>query len=95
MELVESCGAVRVTPHIAQNHARAGGSALDRTTACDPGNAMSQRVRKRVEELFGSKKTVGALRQNPIADWTVANSTPTWPPPTICSELADSLRPPA
>ena len=62
-EFVASCRALKVTPHIARNEGRAGGSALDRRTACQGGYAVSQRVRKRVEESFGWMKTVGGLRR--------------------------------
>jgi transposase len=62
-EFVASCRALKVTPHIARNESRAGGSALDRRTARHLGYAMSQRVRKRVEEIFGWMKTVGGLRR--------------------------------
>jgi hypothetical protein len=48
---------------VAQNHARPGGSALDARTTRHPGYAISQRMRKRVEELFGWTKTVGGLRK--------------------------------
>src|ERR1700732_5271631 len=60
-EFVASCRALKVTPHIARNGGRAGGSALDRRTARHVGYAVSQRVRKRVEEIFGWMKTVGGL----------------------------------
>src|SRR6202023_606649 len=58
-EFVASCRTLKVTPHIARNESRAGGSALDRRTARHAGYAVSQRVRKRVEEIFGWMKTVG------------------------------------
>ncbi len=48
-----------VTPHVAQNQR----SAIDGGTTRHPGYAVSQRVRKRVEEIFGWMKTVGALRK--------------------------------
>ena len=38
-------------------------SAIDQRTACDPGYAISQRIRKRVEEAFGLAKTVAGLRK--------------------------------
>jgi hypothetical protein len=52
----------RVTPHVAQNtsHRR---SAIDRRTTRHPGYATSQRLRKRVEEVFGWLKTVGGFRR--------------------------------
>jgi len=62
-EFVASCRAFNVTPHIARNARRAGGSVLDRRTVRHGGYAVSQRVRKRVEEIFGWMKTVGGLRK--------------------------------
>src|SRR5213594_873802 len=51
-----------VTPHVAQNtrHRR---SAIDGRTTRHPGYAVSQRRRKRVEEIFGWLKTVGLMRK--------------------------------
>ena len=46
---------------MAQNEARPGGSAIDARTARHPGYAISQRIRKRVEEAFGWMKTFGGL----------------------------------
>jgi len=60
---VASCRALNVTPHVAQNERRPGGSALDHRTSSWPGYAVSQRVRKRVEEIFGWIKTVGNFRR--------------------------------
>jgi transposase len=57
MELRE----INVTPHIAQNTNRR--SAIDRRTTRHPGYAVSQRIRKRIEEGFGWMKTVGGLRK--------------------------------
>ena len=51
-----------VTPHVAQNTGRKGGSAIDGRTTRHAGYAVSQRIRKRVEEIFGWMKTVGGLR---------------------------------
>jgi transposase len=52
-----------VTPHVAQN---TGGrrSAIDRRTTRHPGYGLSQRLRKRVEEIFGWMKTVGGFRRS-------------------------------
>ncbi len=52
-----------VTPHVAQNTARRGGSAIDGRTTRHAGYAVSQRIRKRVEEIFGWMKTVGGFRK--------------------------------
>jgi transposase len=60
---VASCRALNVTPHVARNERRSGGSALDLRTTSRPGYAVSQRVRKRVEEIFGWIKTVGNFRR--------------------------------
>jgi IS5 family transposase len=60
---VASCRELNITPHLAQNEARPGGSAIDARTTHHPGYALSQRVRKRIEEVFGWTKTVGGLRE--------------------------------
>ena len=60
---VATCRALNITPHVAQNDARPGGSALDARTTCQPGYAVSQWIRKRIEEAFGWMKTVGGLRK--------------------------------
>jgi transposase/IS5 family transposase len=54
-----------VTPHVAQNTGRNGGSAIDGRTTRHAGYAVSQRLRKRVEEIFGWMKTVGGFRRTP------------------------------
>jgi hypothetical protein len=51
---------LNATPHVAQ---RKVGSAIDGRTARHSGYAVSQRVRKRVEEIFGWMKTVGGYRK--------------------------------
>jgi transposase len=62
-DFVASCRALKITPHLAQNQARPGGSALDARTVRHPGYAVSQWIRKRVEEAFGWMKTGGGLRK--------------------------------
>ena len=62
-DFVASCRALNITPHVAQNDARPGGSALDARTTRQPGYAVSQWIRKRIEETFGWMKTVGGLRK--------------------------------
>jgi transposase len=56
-------GASGVVPHVAQNDKRPGGSAIDQRTTRHPGYQLSQRKRKRVEEIFGWLKTVGLMRK--------------------------------
>jgi hypothetical protein len=60
---VAGCRTRGVTPHVAQNLRRNGGSAIDRPTTRHPGYAISQRVRKRIEEIFGWMKTTGNFRR--------------------------------
>jgi transposase len=58
MELREQA----VTPHVAQNTSGRR-SAIDGRTTRHPGYAISQRIRKRIEEAFGWAKTVAGLRK--------------------------------
>ena len=52
-----------MTPHVASHTTRWGGSAIDGRTTRHPGYAISQTVRKRIEEHFGWGKTIGHIRQ--------------------------------
>jgi transposase len=52
-----------ITPHVAQNHNRTWGSAIDGRTTRHSGYEVSQKIRKRIEEVFGWGKQVGLLRQ--------------------------------
>ena len=54
---------MQVRPHVAQNHKRPGGSAIDRRTTRHPSYAISQRKRKRIEECFGWLKTIALMRK--------------------------------
>jgi transposase len=58
-ELVQEMREHRVTPHFARKQS----SIIDQRTTRHPGYAISQRKRKRVEEIFGWLKTVGGLRK--------------------------------
>jgi hypothetical protein len=60
---VEECRNVRVTPHVAQNLERRGGSAIDARTTRHAGYAISQKKRKRIEECFGWLKTIALMRK--------------------------------
>jgi len=59
---VEGLRCANVSPHVAQNdtHRR---SAIDRRTTRHGGYAVSQRIRKRIEEGFGWAKTIGGMRK--------------------------------
>lgn len=52
-----------VTPHVAQ---KARHSAIDGRTTGQPGYALSQRHRKKIEEPFGWAKTVGCMAQTTL-----------------------------
>ena len=62
-DFVQECRNLRVTPHVAQNLGRLGGSAIDGRTTRHPGYAVSQRKRKRIEECFGWLKTIALMRK--------------------------------
>jgi transposase len=53
---------IEATPHVAQN-TKNRSSAIDDRTTRHPGYELSQRKRKRIEEVFGWMKTVGLLRK--------------------------------
>ena len=59
---VEALRERQVTPHVAQ-HTNRRRSAVDGRTTQHEGYRLSQRVRKRVEEVFGWMKTVGGGRK--------------------------------
>lgn len=55
-----------ITPHVAINgsiskRGKVRKTAVDRRTTRHPGYAVSQRIRKRIEEAFGWAKTVGGI----------------------------------
>ena len=52
-----------VTPHVAQQITSHRGSRIDGRTTRHPGYAVSQRCRKKVEEIFGWMKTVAGWRK--------------------------------
>jgi transposase len=61
-DFIADCRARDVTPHVAQ-HTTNRRSRIDARVTRHPGYAVSQRVRKRVEEIFGWVKTVGGGRK--------------------------------
>jgi hypothetical protein len=62
-DFVAECRNLKVTPHVARNLQRPGGSAIDARTTQHMGYAISQRKRKRIEECFGWLKTIALLRK--------------------------------
>ena len=59
-DFVDKCRKMKVTPHVAQ---KAKNSAIDGRTTSHAGYEVSQKKRKRIEEVFGWGKTVGPLRK--------------------------------
>jgi transposase len=60
---VSACREMSVTPHVAQNLNRKGGSAIDSRTTRHPGYEVGQRKRKCIEQCFGWGKQIGPMRQ--------------------------------
>src|SRR5215216_3860246 len=65
---------LQTTPHVTQNVARSGGSAIDGRTTRHEGYAKSQHARPRIEPAFGWLKTIAwmrkvKLRGLPKVDW--------------------------
>jgi len=63
MDFVAECRILKVTPHVAQNVKRNGGSAVDGRTTRHGGYVISQRKRKRIEKSFGWLKTIALMRK--------------------------------
>jgi transposase len=61
-DFVAATRSLHVTPHVTQNTSGRA-SAIDGRTTRHPGYAVSLRIRKRIEEVFGWMKTVAPLRQ--------------------------------
>ncbi len=62
-DFVAVAGTLNITPHVAQNTDRRGGSAIDERTTRHKGYEISQQKRKLIEEVFGWLKTVGPMRR--------------------------------
>lgn len=60
-DFIHDCRCRHVTPHLAD---KAKHSMLDRRTTAQSSYTISQRIRKRVEEIFGWVKTVGGFRRS-------------------------------
>jgi transposase len=62
-DFVDLIRELKVTPHVTQNLARPGGSAIDGRTTRHEGYAMSQYARPRIEPAFGWLKTIAWMRK--------------------------------
>ncbi|HEX6271491.1 MAG TPA: IS5 family transposase [Polyangiaceae bacterium] len=60
---VARCRDANVTPHVAQFENERRSSAIDGRTTRHPGYGVSQRIRMRIEQIFGWLKTIGGLRR--------------------------------
>jgi transposase len=72
-DFIEELRTLNVRPHVAQNTSGRR-SAIDKRTTRHPGYAVSQRIRKRIEETFGWTKTVAGMRKTKLrglskVDW--------------------------
>lgn len=62
-DFIAACRGRGITPHVAQTRDKRRRSAVDGRTTRHTGYSISQRIRKRVEEIFGWAKTVGCFRK--------------------------------
>jgi transposase len=62
-DFVHQLRKIGMTPHVAQNTERPGGSAIDERTTRHTGYAISQQKRKRIEQSFGWMKIIGMLKK--------------------------------
>ncbi|KWH39380.1 transposase [Burkholderia cepacia] len=60
---IKACRDANVTPHVARNTKRSGGSVIDKRTTRHLGYALSQRKRNGTVQCFGLGLTLGPLRQ--------------------------------
>lgn len=64
-DFVAACRDIGVTPHVAQ-HTTKRSSAIDERTTRHAGYSISQRLRMRIEQVFGWGKTIGGLRRTRV-----------------------------
>ncbi|MGY4183171.1 hypothetical protein ACVIHH_008462 [Bradyrhizobium sp. USDA 4518] len=82
-DFVNELRSMNVTPHVAQNIS-GGSSAIDGRTTRHGGYAVSQRIRKRIEEAFvWIKKVTGTRRRGSVAVIGSDGPLPSLLPPTI------------
>jgi transposase len=73
-DFVEQVREVDMTPHVAQNDTRRGGSAIDARTTRHAGYAMSQHARPRIERAFAWLKTIAGLRKVKLRGLTTVDA---------------------
>lgn len=62
-DFVETARKLGYTPHVSQNDSNGRASHIDERTTRHDGYAVSIRIRKRIEEIFGWLKTIGGMRK--------------------------------
>lgn len=67
-----------IRAHIARHTTNGRRSAIDGRKACGKGYAMSQQVRKRIEQAFGWVKTIGDLRKLPVVGLAKVRAWAIW-----------------
>ena len=91
-DFVNDLRSMTVTPHVAQNTSGRS-SAIDARTTRHGGYAVSQRVRKHIEEAFGWIKTVARREDESSAVWSRRVGLHLLlPPPTIWFDCRSSSR---
>ena len=73
-DFVDQARQMDVTPHVAQNHTRRGGSAIDARTTRHVGYARSQHARPRIERAFAWIKTIAGLRKVKLRGLTTVDA---------------------
>ena len=66
-DFISECGHMQVTPHVAQNDGRRGGSAIDQRTTRPAGCRISQNKRKRIEEGSAGSRPLPCCARYDIA----------------------------
>jgi hypothetical protein len=62
-EFVTECRHMNITPHVARNTSKPGGSAIEARTTRHADYGVSQRERKRIEERFAWLKDIALMRK--------------------------------
>lgn len=73
-DFVDQARQMDVTPHVAQNETRRGGSAIDARTTRHAGYARSQSARPRIERAFAWLKTIAGLRKVKLRGLTTVDA---------------------
>lgn len=77
-DFVAALSTRKIAPHIARNTANGRSSAVPAAVARLRGYALSQTVRKRIEQPFGWVKTTGGLRKLPRVGLATVRGWVTW-----------------